>query len=58
MWELHIREGDVERVMCPEVGCEKDELPVTEEELRVVLTEEEVERWRWLKRKRELERGM
>ena len=29
----------------------------TEDELRVTLSEEEVQRWRWLRKKRDLERG-
>ncbi|KAI5992152.1 hypothetical protein EDD15DRAFT_1035165 [Pisolithus albus] len=58
MWGLHVREGEVARVGCPEVGCESNGgfCEATEDELRAVLSEEEVKRWRWLRRKRDLER--
>ncbi|KAI6109433.1 hypothetical protein EDD16DRAFT_1614007 [Pisolithus croceorrhizus] len=58
MWDLHVREGDVDRVGCPEVGCESNGefREATEDEVRAVLSEEQVKRWRWLKRKRDLER--
>ncbi|KAI5992155.1 hypothetical protein EDD15DRAFT_2168501 [Pisolithus albus] len=58
MWGLHVREGEVARVGCPEVGCESNGgfREATEDEVRTVLSEEEVKRWRWLRRKRDLER--
>ncbi|KAI6002599.1 hypothetical protein F5J12DRAFT_840055 [Pisolithus orientalis] len=58
MWGLHIREGEVGRVGCPEVGCESggEFREATEDEVRAVLSEEEVKRWQWLRRKRDLER--
>ncbi|KAF9229656.1 hypothetical protein BS17DRAFT_771752 [Gyrodon lividus] len=72
MWGLHVREGEVGRVGCPEVDCGKEEVAgrgrgrgereidglreATEEEVRAVLSEDEVERWKWLRKKRDLER--
>ncbi|KAH7883896.1 hypothetical protein F5I97DRAFT_1813835 [Phlebopus sp. FC_14] len=59
MWGLHVKEGDVERVGCPDVSCaqEKEGMrEAVESEVRTVLSDEEVERWRWLRKKRDLER--
>ena len=56
-WGLCIREGDVSRVGCPDPGCVKAHNEATEEELRRVLTEEEVTRWKWLRMKEALEKG-
>jgi E3 ubiquitin-protein ligase RNF14 len=56
-WKLCVEEGDVSRVGCPDPTCVKEARLVDEEELRRVLTEEEVRRWRWLKQKQELEKG-
>ena len=52
-----IREGDVGRVGCPDPGCVKEHREATEEEVRRVVTEEEVLRWKWLRMKRALEKG-
>lgn len=38
-------------------GEEEDEGDVAEEDVRVILSEEEVKRWKWLKTKRDIERG-
>ena len=57
-WGLCIREGDVGRVGCPDPGCVKEQREAAEEEVRRVVTEEEVLRWKWLRTKRALERGM
>ncbi|EKM60880.1 uncharacterized protein PHACADRAFT_247093 [Phanerochaete carnosa HHB-10118-sp] len=51
-WKLCIKEGDVGRVGCPEPGCIKEGREATEEEVRRVVTEDEVQRWKWLRRKR------
>lgn len=56
-WGLCIREGDVGRVGCPDPGCVKEHREATEEEVRRVVTEEEVLRWKWLRMKRALEKG-
>jgi E3 ubiquitin-protein ligase RNF14 len=56
-WSLFIREGDVGRVGCPDPGCVKDRREATEEELRRVVSEEQVTRWKWLVEKRMLEKG-
>ena len=57
-WKLCIKEGDVGRVGCPDPECVKEHREAIEEEVRRVVTEEEVLRWRWLRTKRALERGM
>ena len=56
-WTLCIKEGDVGRVGCPEPGCVKEGRESTEEEVRRVVTEEDVRRWKWLRRKRITDRG-
>ena len=65
-WSLHIREGDVDKVTCADPGCVKEESRqqgtdeysgfVREEDVRRVVSDKEVARWKALKRKRELER--
>ena len=57
-WKLCIREGDIGRVGCPDVSCVKDGTEASEEEVRRVVTETEVQRWRWLRQKRLFEKGM
>lgn len=56
-WKLCIAEGDIGRVGCPDPQCVKAGLEANEEDVRRVVTEEEVRRWKWLREKRELERG-
>lgn len=61
-----IVEGDVGRVICPDPECVKkrgkksgEYVEVEEEEVRrVVGNERAVGRWKWLRRKREIEKGM
>ncbi|KAI0961290.1 hypothetical protein AcV7_000428 [Taiwanofungus camphoratus] len=55
-WGLCITEGDVGRVGCPDPQCVKDGCEANEEEVRRVVTEEQVRRWRWLREKRALEK--
>jgi len=56
-WQLCISEGDVDRVGCPDIKCVKDGNLAEEEDVRrVIATEEEVKRWKWLKEKKELEK--
>lgn len=55
-WKLCIAEGDIGRVGCPDPQCVKAGLEANEEDVRRVVTEEEVRRWKWLREKRELER--
>ncbi|KAJ7597283.1 RWD-domain-containing protein, partial [Mycena floridula] len=55
-WKLCIKEGDVERVGCPDSDCIKAKRLVNEEELAQVVNYEEVQRWRWLKEKLAIER--
>lgn len=56
-WKLCIEEGDVGRVGCPDPACIKDSREADAEEVARVVTEDDMERWRWLKMKRNLERG-
>ncbi|KZT06754.1 RWD-domain-containing protein [Laetiporus sulphureus 93-53] len=55
-WKLCIAEGDVGRVGCPDPHCVKAGREANEEEVRRVVIEEEVRRWKWLREKRELEK--
>ena len=57
-WGLCISEGDVDRVGCPDLGCVKQGAKALEEDIRRVVGPEEVTRWKWLKEKRELEKGI
>jgi hypothetical protein len=56
-WSLYIAEGDVARVGCLDPQCVKDEREATEDEVRRVVREEEVHRWKWLREKKATERG-
>jgi hypothetical protein len=56
-WSLYIAEGDITRVGCPDPQCIKDGQEATEDEVRRVVTEEEVRRWKWLREKKATERG-
>ena len=56
-WGLYIAEGDVARVGCLSPECVKEGQEANEEEVRRVVTEEEVRRWKWLREKRASERG-
>lgn len=52
-----IEEGDVGRVTCPDPECVKKGAEAVEEEVARVVTEVELQRWRWLREKRNLEKG-
>ena len=56
-WGLCISEGDVDRVGCPDPGCVTEGSKASEEDVRGVVSSTEVERWKWLKDKKELEKG-
>ena len=56
-WSLYVAEGDITRVGCLDSQCVKDGQEATEEEVRRVVTEEEVRRWKWLREKQATERG-
>ena len=45
------------RVGCPDPACVKDNREAEEEEVARVVTAEELARWRWLREKRDLEKG-
>jgi len=57
-WGLCISEGDVDRVGCPDLECVKQGTKAPEDDVRRVMNSEEVTRWKWLKEKKELEKGM
>ena len=56
-WSLYIAEGDIARVGCLDPQCIKDGREATEDEVRRVVTEEEVRRWKRLREKKAAERG-
>jgi len=55
-WGLCISEGDGDRIGCPDPGCVKQGTKASEEDVRRVVSSEEVARWKWLKEKKELEK--
>lgn len=57
-WTLCITEGDVGRVGCPDPECVKAGREANEEEVARVVTDQDLQRWRWLREKRALEKGM
>lgn len=56
-WSLYVAEGDTTRVGCLDPQCVKDGQEATEDEVRRVVTEEEVRRWKRLREKKAAERG-
>jgi RING-type zinc-finger len=56
-WSLYVAEGDTTRVGCLDPQCVKDGQEATEDEVRRVVTEEEVRRWKRLRDKKATERG-
>ena len=56
-WGLCISEGSVERVGCADASCVKEVRLASEEEVRRVVYEKEVMRWKWLRTKKEIEKG-
>ncbi|KAF8832568.1 hypothetical protein HHX47_DHR1002011 [Lentinula edodes] len=57
-WGLCITEGDVLRVGCPDPQCVKEGRQANEEEVARAVSEEAVARWRWLKEKSMIEKGI
>ncbi|KAJ7135261.1 RWD-domain-containing protein [Mycena crocata] len=55
-WSLSIIEGNVEKLGCPDPECVKMGRESGEAEIARVVSEEEVERWRWLREKILVER--
>jgi len=53
-----IEEGDVGRVGCPDPECVKKGNEASEEEVARVVTETELQRWKWLREKRTYDRGI
>jgi E3 ubiquitin-protein ligase RNF14 len=51
-------EGDIRRVCCPDPECVKAGREAEEEEVVRVVNEDELRRWRWLKEKRILDKGL
>lgn len=56
-WGMCINEGDVDRVGCPDPECIKKGRKLSEEDVSRVVSEQELERWKWLKTKKQLELG-
>ncbi|KAJ7655058.1 hypothetical protein DFH06DRAFT_1201477 [Mycena polygramma] len=50
-WSYSIAEGSVEKLGCPDPECVKIGRESGEEELARVVSEQEIQRWRWLKEK-------
>lgn len=55
-WGLCIKEGDVGRVGCPDPECVKEHSEASEEDVRKVVSEDQLKRWKWLRQKQTLER--
>jgi len=56
-WQLCIIEGDVGRVRCPDPECMKVNEEANAEEVARVVTEAEVQRWRWLREMKNIDKG-
>lgn len=56
-WTLCITEGEISRVGCPDPQCVKSGREADAEEVARIVTEVGVRRWRWLRGKRDLEKG-
>lgn len=52
-----IEEGDVGRVGCPDPECVKAGREAGEEEVARVVSDVGVKRWKWLREKRNLDKG-
>lgn len=52
-----IAEGDAGRVGCPDPDCIKEGKESCEDQVSRIVSASQFERWKWLKIKRELERG-
>ncbi|KAJ7462612.1 hypothetical protein B0H11DRAFT_2053559 [Mycena galericulata] len=50
-WSLSITEGNIEHLGCPDPECIKVGRASSEEEIARVVSEEAVQRWRWLREK-------
>ena len=56
-WKLCIAEGDIGRVGCPEPECVKSGREADAEEVARIVSDGEVVRWRWLREKRDIDKG-
>lgn len=56
-WGLSISEGDIGKVGCPDPECVKEHKEASENEVSLIVTDKELERWRWLRDKRDAELG-
>ena len=56
-WKLCIAEGEIGRVGCPDPDCVKAGREATEEEVARIVTEQEFQRWKWLREKRVYDKG-
>ncbi|KAF8168339.1 RWD domain-containing protein [Crassisporium funariophilum] len=55
-WGMCIEEGDIGRVGCPDPQCVKQGREAQEEEVERAVSKAEMQRWKWLREKRDLER--
>ncbi|KAH8818591.1 hypothetical protein DL96DRAFT_1621520 [Flagelloscypha sp. PMI_526] len=55
-WSLHISEGQVERVTCPDPGCVKDKRSVVEDDIARIVSPDELDRLKGLRKKAALEK--
>ena len=56
-WKMCISEGDVDRVGCPDPECVKKNRDADEEEVARVVSDAELRRWKWLREKRDFDKG-
>ncbi|KAF8971445.1 hypothetical protein BDZ97DRAFT_1786531 [Flammula alnicola] len=55
-WTISVREGELTKVRCIDLGCMKSKKETSEEEIQEVLSSTAFSRWKWLKEKREFEK--
>ncbi|CAA7264695.1 unnamed protein product [Cyclocybe aegerita] len=55
-WNMCIEEGDISRVGCADQECVKKGSEANEEDVARIVSQANLERWRWLKEKRSYER--
>ncbi|KAF9480439.1 hypothetical protein BDN70DRAFT_894128 [Pholiota conissans] len=56
-WGMCISEGDIDRIGCPDPDCVKKGSKASAKDVAHVVTVQELQRWKWLEMKQELERA-